>query len=68
MQAMLDEFNSTNHWKITVRGEYAGPYDQIYNKMVAAIAAGKPPELVVAYQNQAATYDGRPRGSQPVRQ
>ncbi len=58
MQAMLDEFNSTNQWKITVRGEYAGPYDQIYNKMVASIAAGRPPELVVAYQNQAATYDG----------
>ena len=57
MQAMLDEFNSTNQWKITVRGEYAGPYDQIYNKMVASIAAGRPPELVVAYQNQAATYD-----------
>ena len=56
MQAMLDEFNKTNKWKITVRGEYAGPYDQIYNKMVAALAAGKPPELVVAYQNQAATY------------
>ncbi len=56
MQAMLADFNETNPWKITVRGEYAGPYDQIYNKMVAAIAAGKPPELVVAYQNQAATY------------
>jgi multiple sugar transport system substrate-binding protein/sn-glycerol 3-phosphate transport system substrate-binding protein len=53
---MLDEFNRTNQWKISVRGEYAGPYDQIYNKMVASIAAGKPPELVVAYQNQAATY------------
>ncbi len=57
MQAMLDEFNRTNPWKITVRGEYAGPYDQIYNKMVASIAAGRPPELVVAYQNQEATYD-----------
>jgi multiple sugar transport system substrate-binding protein/sn-glycerol 3-phosphate transport system substrate-binding protein len=57
MQAMLDEFNRTNQWKITVRGEYAGPYDQIYNKMVAAIAAGRPPELVVAYQNQATTYN-----------
>ena len=56
MQGMLDEFNRTNPWKITVRGEYAGPYDQIYNKMVAALAAGRPPELVVAYQNQAATY------------
>ena len=56
MQALLAEFNRTNPWKITVHGEYAGPYDQIYNKMVAAIAAGNTPELVVAYQNQSATY------------
>ncbi|HVO39499.1 MAG TPA: ABC transporter substrate-binding protein [Spirochaetia bacterium] len=58
MQGMIDEFNRANPWKITVHGEYAGPYDQVYNKMVAAIAAGKPPELVVAYQNQSATYAG----------
>ena len=38
-------------------GRVRGPYDQIYNKMVAAIAAGNPPELVVAYQNQSATYE-----------
>lgn len=56
MQKMIADFNATNPWKITVKGEYAGPYDQIYNKMVAAIAAGNPPELVVAYQNQSATY------------
>jgi len=56
MQKMIADFNATNQWKITVKGEYAGPYDQIYNKMVAAIAANNPPELVVAYQNQSATY------------
>jgi multiple sugar transport system substrate-binding protein len=57
MEKMIADFNATNPWKITVKGEYAGPYDQIYNKMVAAIAAHSPPELVVAYQNQAATYE-----------
>jgi multiple sugar transport system substrate-binding protein len=56
MQKMIADFNATNPWKITVKGEYAGPYDQIYNKMAAAIAAKNPPELVVAYQNQSATY------------
>lgn len=56
MQKMIADFNATNEWKITVKGEYAGAYDQIYNKMVAAIAAKNPPELVVAYQNQSATY------------
>ena len=57
MQKMIAEFNATNRWKITVKGEYQGPYDQIYNKMAAAIAAGSMPDLVVAYQNQAAMYE-----------
>ena len=56
MMKMIADFNATNPWKITVKGEYAGTYDQIYNKMAAAIAARNPPELVVAYQNQSATY------------
>lgn len=56
MQKMLAEFNSTNPWKITVKGEYAGGYNDIYNKMVAAIAAKNMPDLVVAYQNNAATW------------
>jgi multiple sugar transport system substrate-binding protein len=56
MKALIAEFNATNAWKITVQGEYAGGYNDIYNKMVAAIAAGNPPDLVVAYQNQAAGY------------
>ena len=56
MKALIAEFNATNAWKITVQGEYAGGYNDIYNKMVAAIAAGNPPDLVVAYQNQSAGY------------
>jgi multiple sugar transport system substrate-binding protein len=56
MKALIAEFNSENPWGITVRGEYAGGYNDIYNKMVAAIAADQPPDLVVAYQNQAAGY------------
>jgi multiple sugar transport system substrate-binding protein len=56
MQAMIADFNATNPWKITVKGEFAGPYDQIYNKMQAAITAQSMPELVVAYQNQSAMY------------
>jgi multiple sugar transport system substrate-binding protein len=56
MKALIAEFNTNNPWGITVQGEYAGGYNDIYNKMVAAIAANKPPDLVVAYQNQAAGY------------
>jgi multiple sugar transport system substrate-binding protein len=54
--AMIDDFNATNEWGITVQGEYAGGYDEIYNKIIAGIPSGEVPELSVAYQNQAATY------------
>ncbi|MCK4514399.1 MAG: extracellular solute-binding protein, partial [Spirochaetaceae bacterium] len=52
LAAMVERFNATNEWDITVNAEYAGGYDDIYNKMVTAIAGGQMPDLVVAYQNQ----------------
>lgn len=56
IKALVDEFNSTNEWNITVNAEYIGSYGQIYNKMITAISGGSMPDLVVAYQNQASTY------------
>lgn len=57
LQAMLDEFNKTNPYGITAKAEIAGAsYNDVYNKINAAIQAGQPPDLSVAYQNQAATY------------
>jgi len=56
LQAMIARFNTTNGWGITVKGEFAGGYNDIANKMIAAIAGGATPDLVVAYQNNAATY------------
>jgi multiple sugar transport system substrate-binding protein len=56
LNKMIAEFNSTNPYKITVKAEYSGNYSQIYNKMIAAIAGGAKPDLVVAYQNQSAGY------------
>jgi multiple sugar transport system substrate-binding protein len=56
LQKMIADFNASNEWGITVKGEYQGGYPILYNKMVAAIVAQNPPELVVAYQNQSATY------------
>lgn len=53
---MVDEFNASNEWGITVNQEFAGGYGDIYNKMITAIASGDMPDLVVAYQNQAAGY------------
>src|SRR5688572_6826130 len=57
LQQLLDEFNRTNPYGITARAEIAGvSYPDVYNKVNAAIQAGQPPEMSVAYQNQAAYY------------
>lgn len=57
LQAMLDEFNKTNPYGITAKAEIGGAsYNDVYNKINAAIQAGAPPEISVAYQNQAAFY------------
>ncbi|MCC6629068.1 MAG: extracellular solute-binding protein [Chloroflexi bacterium] len=60
LQTMLDEFNKANPFGIKARPEIAGAsYPDVYNKVNAAIQAGQPPEISVAYQNQAAFYRGR---------
>ncbi|MHB9031965.1 MAG: extracellular solute-binding protein [Anaerolineae bacterium] len=57
LQKMLDEFNASNPYGITARAEIAGAsYNDVYNKISAAIQAGSPPNIAVAYQNQAAFY------------
>lgn len=56
LNEMIAEFNATNEWGVEVVAEYAGGYGDIYNKMIAGIAGGAVPNLVVAYQNQAAGY------------
>ncbi|HIG53178.1 MAG TPA: extracellular solute-binding protein [Candidatus Handelsmanbacteria bacterium] len=53
---LLAEFNAGNVYGISVRGEYAGGYTDIYNKMVVGIQGGILPALVVAYNNQANAY------------
>jgi len=57
LAAMVERFNATNEWGITVNAEHAGSYNDIYNKMVTAIAGNQLPDLVVAYQNQSAAYE-----------
>lgn len=53
---IVDEFNKTNEWGITVVAEYQGSYGDIFNKMLTFMNTTDVPNLVVAYQNQAATY------------
>jgi multiple sugar transport system substrate-binding protein/sn-glycerol 3-phosphate transport system substrate-binding protein len=53
---IVDEFNQTNEWGITVTAEYQGSYGDIFNKMLGVLDTPDAPDIVVAYQNQAATY------------
>ena len=53
---MIADFNRTNPHAIRVRGEFAGSYGDIYNKMVVGLQGGVVADLVVAYQNQAREY------------
>jgi multiple sugar transport system substrate-binding protein len=56
MLSLIDEFNRTNEWGITVQGETQGGYNDLYQKVIAGIPANQLPSMAVAYQNQAATY------------
>lgn len=56
MDKIIADFNATNPYGITVVGEYAGGYGDIYSKMINGIAGGVVPNLVVGYQNQAGAY------------
>lgn len=57
IQAMLAEFNKTNPYGIEARAEIAGiKYSDVYSRVNRAIQNGNPPDLSVAYPNQAAFY------------
>lgn len=56
MNALIEEFNSTNEWGITVEGTAQGNYNDIRDLMNAAIISGELPNLVAGYQNDAMSY------------
>ena len=56
MKAIVDGFNSTNEFGITLTAEYAGGYTDIFNKMLPILNTPDVPDIVVGYQNQIATY------------
>ncbi len=56
LNEIIAEFNETNEQGITVVAEYQGGYGDIFNKMLNVLNSPDAPGLVVAYQNQAATY------------
>lgn len=56
MNALIEEFNSTNEWGITVEGVAQGGYNDIRDLMNAAIISGELPNLVAGFQNDALSY------------
>jgi multiple sugar transport system substrate-binding protein len=56
MVALVDEFNATNEWGITVEALDQGNYSDTEDLMNAAIQSGDLPDLVVAYGNALANW------------
>jgi len=57
IEGLRDVAREYNPYGIVVNGSFQGGYGEIFEKMLLGIEAGELPELVVAYQNQAATYE-----------
>jgi multiple sugar transport system substrate-binding protein len=55
LNGLIDQFNAS-HPGIKVVPTYQGTYTDLYKKVTAAIAAGSPPDLAIAYQNDVANY------------
>ncbi len=55
LNKLVDEFNAS-HPSIHVTATYQGTYSDIFKKVTAAIAAGNPPDLAIAYQNDVSNY------------
>ena len=56
LQEIVTAFNSSNPYDITVKAEYQGGYNDIFRKMLPVLDTSDAPNIVVAYQNQSATY------------
>ena len=54
--AIIDAFNKTNQYKITVQAKYQGNYGQISQLVNAGITSGELPNLVAGYADDAASY------------
>ena len=56
LQAIVQEFNRSNPYRVTVIQEHQGRYEDIFHTVLGVLNTPEVPDLVVAYQNQAATY------------
>jgi multiple sugar transport system substrate-binding protein len=57
LNALVSEFNASNPYGITVDSVYQGSYNELYESVQAAIAAGDPPNLAVGYNYEILAWD-----------
>lgn len=59
LMAIVEDFNANNEYGIVVNASNQGGYGDIFQKVNLGLVGGgeELPQLVVAYQNQAATYE-----------
>jgi multiple sugar transport system substrate-binding protein len=55
--AIIEAFNSSNEWGITVEGTFQGSYGPLGELINAGIVSGELPNMVAGYVNAAASYD-----------
>ncbi len=53
---MIDDFNASNKWDITVVAEYQGDVEAIERRVLNNISSGKLPSMVMSEPSLAATY------------
>jgi len=56
MTAIVDQFNKSNEWGITVTASFQGSYGDISKLVNAGITSGELPNLTAGYANDAASY------------
>ena len=56
LDMVVDLFNETNEYGITVNATCQGGYSDCHNKIVSALAAGTAPNIGQAYNNNMMTY------------
>jgi ABC-type glycerol-3-phosphate transport system substrate-binding protein len=53
---MIEDFNASNEWGITVVGEYQGDLQTLYDNVIAGLPTGQFPHLVMSDPSLAAAY------------
>ena len=56
LNELVQEFNESNEYGITVTALNQGNYGDLFQKMLPVLGSEDMPNLLLAYQNQAATY------------